>query len=87
MITRQFKVTNPSGLHARPATDFSKIAQSFKSSVEITFKGKTKNAKSTISIMALGIKQGSTIDVAFSGEDEQQACEAIEALVAANFNE
>ena len=55
--------------------------------MEITFKGKTKNAKSTISIMALGIKQGSTIDVAFSGEDEQQACEAIEALVAANFNE
>ena len=87
MITTQFKVTNPSGLHARPATDFSKTAQSFQSSVEIRFNGKTKNAKSTIGILALGIKQGSTIEVIISGADEQQACEAIEALVAANFNE
>lgn len=87
MIKKNFQITNPSGLHARPATDFSKTAQRFGCSVSVSFGGKTKNAKSTIGILALGIKKGSVIEVTFDGPDELAACEALEALAAANFNE
>ena len=92
MIRQSFTLTNPSGLHARPATDFAKTAQSCESTIDIIFEGKqaegkTKNAKSVIGIMALGIKQGATFEVVITGADEEEALEKIRALVKANFNE
>ena len=87
MVTTELKVTNKSGLHARPATDFAETAKGFQSSVQLTFNGKTKNAKSVIGILALGIKQNSTVTVSVDGEDEQEALNAILALAADNFHE
>ena len=87
MIRQSFTLTNPSGLHARPATDFAKAAQSCESTIDIIFEGKTKNAKSVIGIMALGIKQGATFEVEITGADEEEALEKINTLVKANFNE
>jgi phosphotransferase system HPr (HPr) family protein len=87
MIKKSITLKNPSGLHARPATDFAKAAQSCESTIDINFEGKTKNAKSAIAIMALGIKQGATFEVVISGADENEAYEKLDALVKANFNE
>ncbi|MEA4970065.1 MAG: HPr family phosphocarrier protein [Candidatus Pelethousia sp.] len=87
MIQKEITVMNASGLHARPAAEFANAAQGFDASIEISFGGKKKNAKSIIGIMALGIKQGCTFTLTVAGEDERKAAECLEALVRSNFGQ
>lgn len=87
MLTTEMMVMNKSGLHARPATDLAETAKKYQSAIQLSFNGKTKNAKSVIGILALGIKQGSSVTVTVDGEDEQAALDEILALAADNFHE
>lgn len=71
------KVIDPIGLHARPASELSKVASSFNSNIKIIAKGKEGNAKSIMNIMALGIKKDDEIEIEALGDDEEQAIEKI----------
>lgn len=84
MVTKKTMVRNPSGLHARPASIFVKRAMEFASDIEVrnvTTDSEPKNAKSILSLMGLGLKQGSEIEVIASGQDERDAVEALIELV------
>lgn len=72
------KIIDPIGLHARPASELSKVASSFSSTIKIIAKGKEGNAKSIMNIMALGIKKDDEITIEAIGADEQQAIEKIQ---------
>lgn len=74
-------VNNKTGIHARPASVFAKAANSYKSDVSIEKDGKKSNAKSIISVLAMGIKQGTTINIIAEGEDEEKAVNELVALV------
>ena len=65
------------GLHARPAGQFVKTISPFKSQVELEFEGKKINARSIMSIMGLGLKQGSSFKVIAQGEDCGETIKAI----------
>lgn len=67
------------GLHARPATRFVRLAKSFECDVEIVRDGKAANAKSSVKLMLLGVKEGQEVTVRATGAD---AAEALEALIA-----
>lgn len=74
----QYVITDPEGIHARPAGLLVKAAKGYTSTVTITKDGKKGDAKKIFSVMGLAAKQGDPITVTVEGSDEDTAAEAIE---------
>ena len=87
MLNATVKVTNPVGLHARPATYFTQKANEFKSSISVEKDDRRVNAKSLLGILSLGITKGSSIVISAEGPDEEEAVNALCALIESNFGE
>ncbi len=68
---------NEDGLHARPAGILAKAAGQFTSKIEISSNGITKNAKSIMSIMSMGLKTGDSILIKADGDDSNAALECL----------
>ena len=81
MVTKEVMVSNPKGLHARPATLLVRKAASFKSDIGIEFMGKKANIKSLIGILSLGVGSNNTVNVIADGIDENLALEEIVNLI------
>jgi phosphotransferase system HPr (HPr) family protein len=64
-------------LHARPAGAFVKSAMGFKSRITVGYGDKEADAKSILSVLALGAEGGSQIRVQAEGEDAEAALQAI----------
>jgi phosphocarrier protein HPr len=75
------------GLHARPAAQFVQTAKQFRSNIKVTHGEKEANAKSILSVLALGAEQGAIITVRAEGEDADQSLAALTALVESDFGE
>lgn len=84
---KEFKyvVTDPAGIHARPAGEFVKAASKFDSEVNITKDGKTVSAKKIFGVMGLAAKQGQEITITVSGRDEDTAASELEAFLKNNL--
>lgn len=76
-------VINPNGIHARPASIFVQECKKFQSkvTVENIAAGKSKDAKSILGVMSLGMTKGTEIKITAEGPDEDAAIEAIAALI------
>lgn len=85
-IVKRIIVTNPEGLHARPAGKLVKLLSGVKSSVIIKYGDKEINAKSVLSIMALGVNPGEEIEIIIEGEDAESALKIVEGVVCENEN-
>lgn len=81
MVTREVMVSNPKGLHARPATLLVRKAASFKSDIGIEYMGKKANIKSLIGILSLGVGPNNLVNVIANGADEKLALEEIIKLI------
>ena len=81
MVTKEVMVSNPKGLHARPATLLVRKAASFKSDIGIEFMGKKANIKSLIGILSLGVSSNNIVNVIANGDDEKLALEEIVNLI------
>ena len=81
------KIENKAGLHARPAALFAQKASGFKSTIMILKGEKSANAKSIISIMGLGVKQGETVVVKIDGADADDAAKVLQKIVSEKFGE
>jgi len=77
MVKETIVIENETGLHARPATEISKIAMKYKCNVNLIVDGKTINAKSPLMIMSAGIKSKTELDILCDGEDEEKALEEL----------
>jgi phosphotransferase system HPr (HPr) family protein len=75
------------GLHARPAGLLVKVAGQFQSKVELSANGMTKNAKSIMSLMSMGLKGGEEILLKADGEDAATAIDTIKKLFESRFQE
>jgi Phosphotransferase System HPr (HPr) Family len=81
-----YTINSENGIHARPAGILVKKISGFKSDVKF-FKGeKEANAKSLLSIMGLGIKDGEKLDVEICGVDEDILSEKLEEMLQNDFN-
>ena len=69
------------GFHARPASMFVKMANGFKSDIELSYGENTVNGKSIMSILTLGASCGSEVTLNVVGEDETEAFEALVAFL------
>ena len=87
MCARDVLVQNQVGLHARPATFFIQKANEFKSSIWVEKEERRVSAKSLLGVLSLGIVGGVTIRIIADGSDEQQAVDALVALVESGFAE
>ncbi len=83
----QLTLTNPTGLHARPASLFVQTAARYQANTRAAGHGKETDATSIIGVLSLGMRQGDTITIRASGVDAQAAIEALSELVHANFYE
>ena len=87
MISRDVKIKNSVGLHARPATFFIQKANSYKSSIWVEKEDCRVNAKSLLGVLSLGIAEGMTITLIADGTDEALAIEGLAGLVDSGFAE
>ncbi len=70
MVSKELKLTNGVGMHARPAGEFTKIILGEKANVTIEYNGKTANVKSLLNVLALGLKSDEMFTVIVDGENE-----------------
>lgn len=87
MKSRKIQVVNPSGLHLRPAGLLCQTSMKFKSKIFLLYKDQEINAKSVLNVMASGIKCGTEIEVQCTGEDEEEALEAVCSLIETGLKE
>jgi phosphocarrier protein len=87
MITRDFKISNKLGLHARPSAQLTQTAARFASEVWIARNGRRVNAKSIMGVMMLAAGNGTVVTVDVDGPDETEALDAIGALIESKFGE
>ena len=67
----EFTVTDPNGIHARPAGLLVKEAQKLSSDIGIVCRGKIADGKKLFAIMSLGAKCGDVLTVTLEGINEQ----------------
>lgn len=87
MASRQVKITNALGLHARAAAKFVEIASRFQSRIQIVRNGDVVDGKSILGILTLAAGRGSELELVAEGSDEEQALDALEQLVNEGFGE
>ncbi len=90
MPSLKLTVTHEVGLHARPAAEFVKLATIYPCDIQVrnlTTDGDPVNAKSILSVLTLGVNQDHRIQIDANGEKENEALEAIKALIESNFGE
>ena len=83
--TFEYTITDPVGIHARPAGILVKEIKKYSSAVTVTKGEKSVNALKLMALMGMGIKQGDTVTVSVDGADEDAAAAAIEAFFKENL--
>jgi phosphocarrier protein HPr len=69
-------------LHARPAADFVRAAMGLPAAITVSAGDREADAKSLLSVLALGAKAGTELRLAASGEDAEAALDAMAERVA-----
>ena len=85
MKTFDYTITDPEGIHARPAGILVKEAGKFASKITMAKDGKEVDAKRIFGIMGLGVKKGNTVTVKVEGEDEETAYSMLETFFKENL--
>lgn len=80
-----YAVTDPIGIHARPAGLLVKEAKKFQSTITIAKDGKEVNCLKLMGVMSLGVKNGESVVVKADGADEDAAIAAFEEFFKANL--
>lgn len=86
-VERTVTVSNRQGLHARPAAEFVKLASTFESEIFVQKDDLEVNGKSIMGVMMLAAEPGSTLHIHASGEDGEEAVDALVKLVESGFGE
>ena len=85
MKSFEYTITDPVGIHARPAGLLAKEAKKYAAKITITKDGKSAVASKLMALMGLGVKQGETVTVSVDGENEDEAFEGIKAFFEGNL--
>lgn len=84
---KEFKyvITDPVGIHARPAGLLVKAIKAFNSDITVLKGDKSADMKKLLKLMGLGVKKGDEITVQVSGDDEDACASAVEEFLKANL--
>lgn len=81
-----YTITDPQGIHARPAGVLVKEAAKYQSTITLEKDGKTGDAKRIFAVMGLAAKCGNTLNVKVEGPDEDEAAKALEEFLRQIYN-
>lgn len=89
MLKGKVKIVNTLGLHARAAAQLVRLADGFKSEIELerTDNQAVADAKSILSVLTLAAAKGTEIELKIEGKDEKKAFSAIEKIFGNGFGE
>ena len=87
MIKTRTTISNKLGLHARASAKLTKLAGSFPCDVFMSKGERRINAKSIMGVMMLAAGLGSQVELETNGDREQEAMDALLALIADKFGE
>lgn len=85
MQTVIYKITDPRGIHARPAGQLVKLISGFKSDCKIGKEDNMVDGKRLLVVMKLAMQQGEEMTLQFDGPDEAEAAAAAKAFLEANL--
>ncbi len=85
--TRQVKVSNPQGLHARPAHALVNLANQFQADIDVIRDHERVDGKSILSILTLAAEQGTVLIIEARGHDAKDAVDALENLFLEGFGD
>jgi phosphocarrier protein FPr len=80
-LRRTARITNPSGLHARPAAQVVARLQPFDADITIEVGGRRADARSITGVLGLGASVGDELTIIARGPDADGALEAVLAIV------
>lgn len=80
-----YTITDPVGIHARPAGLLVKQARAYESRITIGKDEKEVDALKLMALMGLCVKKGDTVTVKVEGTDEDKAADELEAWMQANL--
>ncbi len=87
VIERAVTVVNPMGIHMRPADMLVRAAGRFQAKIEIVKDGQVVDCKSIMSILTLGARQGTELQLRAMGDDAAEAVEALAEMFSNGFDE
>ena len=87
MIKTHTTINNKLGLHARASAKLTKLAGNFPCDVFMSRGDRRINAKSIMGVMMLAAGMGTEVEIETTGEREQEAMDALLALIADKFGE
>lgn len=80
-----YTITDPQGMHARPAGELVKVAKEFNSKIVLKKEDKIADCKKIFGIMGLAVKNGQEITITFEGDDEDAAYEKVSSFLQENM--
>ena len=87
MQTREIRIRNRLGLHARASVKIVKLASRFRCRVSLDVEGRRANARNILAVMMLAAGKGAKVTLEIEGPDETDAMDAIVALIDGYFGE
>lgn len=75
-----YTITDPEGIHARPAGELVKAAKAFESTIKLSKDGKSADCKRVFALMGLAVKSGQMVTITVEGSDEAEAAQAMESF-------
>ena len=81
----EYAITDPMGLHARPAGMLVQKAKTYASRITVSANGKTCEATRLMSLMAMCVKCGTAVQVAVEGADEDSCAAELEVFFQQNL--
>ncbi|MGN0495725.1 MAG: HPr family phosphocarrier protein [Lachnospiraceae bacterium] len=85
MVSQKVLVTEPAGLHLRPAGKLCEISLMYQSKIQIQKGTHIANAKSVLGVLAARVQQGDEIEIICDGADEDAALLALVQLMQEGF--
>jgi multiphosphoryl transfer protein len=80
-VNLDVRITNPAGLHARPAAIVVERARAFAAEISIQANGRRANARSITALLGLGAAVGDEVRIVARGSDAQSAADAVAAVL------
>lgn len=87
MTERRLRIVNRLGLHARAASRFVRLANTFRCRIMVNKGNARVDGKSILGLLTLAAAEGTTLALSADGDDEIEALDALEELVLSRFGE
>jgi phosphotransferase system HPr (HPr) family protein len=80
-VSREVTVQNEMGMHARPAAEFARKANSFRSEIKMMRNGESYSATSVMDLMRANLERGAKLTLEAHGVDAEEAVAALEKVL------